>query len=115
MQMLIISGKTPVTVNCKNTVEGVFHFTYEMDAGGGGVCNSPNSQITACQEPGSQYVDNQVFTMNFAKCPDVTTSSNKSKCRERIDIDGDLTQLANNAASNFITSKTLVSASIPRW
>ncbi len=73
-----MKGKTLITVNCKNTVEGIYHFTYEMNEGGGGICDSPYSQILACQEPGSPYVDNQVFTMNFAKCPEVSTSVNQS-------------------------------------
>ena len=66
-------------MNCKNTFEGVYHFTYEWDVGGGGICDSPNSQIMACQEPGSPYVDNQVFFMDYGKCPDVTSSANMRK------------------------------------
>ena len=64
------------TVNCKNTFEGVYHFTYEWDLGGGGICDSDQSQVIACQEPGSPYVDNEVFEMNFGKCPEVSTSEN---------------------------------------
>lgn len=67
------------TVNCKTTWEGTFHFTYEVDFGGGGICNSPGSAVVACQEPGSVYVDNQVYSMYFGKCLDVTTSVNQSK------------------------------------
>ena len=40
------------TVNCKNTFEGIYNFTYEMQEGGGGICAHPNSIIVACQEPG---------------------------------------------------------------
>ena len=76
---LFITEKTLTTVNCKNTFEGVYHFTYEWDIGGGGICNSPHSQLVACQEPGSPYVDNEVFTMSYGKCPEVTTSENKGK------------------------------------
>ncbi|KAK2170127.1 hypothetical protein LSH36_4g10029 [Paralvinella palmiformis] len=65
------------TVNCKNTFEGVFQFSYEWDVGGGGICDNENSLIVACQEPGSPYVDNEVFTMEFAKCPEVQSSVNK--------------------------------------
>ena len=76
---LIILGKELEVVNCKNTFEGVYQFSYEIDYGGGGICNSANSHVIACQEPGSQYVDNQIFQMNFAKCPDVGSSRNNSK------------------------------------
>ena len=76
---LFISGTTLVTINCKSTFEGTYHFTYEIDFGGGGICDSSRSYIQACQEPGSPYVDNQVFKMNFAKCLDVTISINDSK------------------------------------
>jgi hypothetical protein len=33
--------------------------------------------VVACQEPGSVYVDNQVFSLYFGKCLDVTTSLNQ--------------------------------------
>jgi hypothetical protein len=69
-------GKGLETVNCKNTFEGVYHFTYEWDEGGGGICDSPQSQVVACQEPGSPYVDNQVFFMDYGKCPEVASSAN---------------------------------------
>ena len=67
------------TVNCKQTFEGVYSFTYEVDQAGGGICDSDQSVIVACQEPGSPYVDNQVFNMNFGKCPEVSSSSNQSE------------------------------------
>ena len=70
------TGKTLVVVNCKNTFEGVYHFTYEWDLGGGGICDSDRSNVIACQEPGSPYVDNEVFYMNYGKCPEVSTSAN---------------------------------------
>jgi hypothetical protein len=44
--------------------------------GGGGICDSDDSILIACQEPGSPYVDNEVFTMDFAKCPAVQSSAN---------------------------------------
>lgn len=65
------------TVNCKVTWEGTYRFTYEVERGGGGICDSPGSAVVACQEPGSVYVDNQVFSMFFGKCPMVTTSVNQ--------------------------------------
>ncbi|CAH1772900.1 unnamed protein product [Owenia fusiformis] len=73
--MLTMFRKSLLTVNCKTMFEGVFQFTYEVDIGGGGICDSSTSKIVACQEPGSPYVDNEVFLMKFGYCPDVSTSS----------------------------------------
>jgi hypothetical protein len=68
-----------VNINCISTFEGVFQFTYEVNYGGGGICDNPDSQIQACQDPGSSYIDNQVFRMRYSRCRDVSTSQNKSK------------------------------------
>lgn len=68
-----------MNVNCKATFQGVYQYSYEIDWGGGGICNNPDSKVIACQEPGSPYIDNQVFIMNFAKCIDVANSRNESK------------------------------------
>ncbi|KAH3847544.1 hypothetical protein DPMN_089869, partial [Dreissena polymorpha] len=66
-----------VYINCISTFEGVYQFTYEVNYGGGGICDSPNNIIQACQDPGSSYIDNQVFRMTYAVCRDVSTSFNK--------------------------------------
>lgn len=76
---MFTSGKALEIVNCKQTFEGVYQFSYEVNFGGGGICDNQDSIIKACQEPGSPYVDNQVFEMRFAKCSDVTSSSNQSE------------------------------------
>ena len=67
-------GITLRTVNCKGTWEGTYRFWYEVERGGGGICDSPTNAVVACQEPGSVYVDNQVFRMFFGRCPMVSTS-----------------------------------------
>jgi len=69
-------GRTMKKVNCKGTWEGTYRFSYEVERGGGGICDSPGSSVVACQEPGSVYVDNEVFRMYFGKCPMVSTSMN---------------------------------------
>lgn len=65
-------------VNCITTWEGMYRFTYEVDVGGG-ICDSPDNVLTACQDPGSSYVDNRVFSMNFARCPGIQTSFQERK------------------------------------
>ena len=50
---MFVAGVEYETVNCKNTFEGIYNFTYEMQEGGGGICAHPNSVIVACQEPGT--------------------------------------------------------------
>ncbi|CAG2194472.1 unnamed protein product [Mytilus edulis] len=68
--------RSVVKLNCITTIEGVYQFSYEV--GGptslGGICNEPRSRIAACQDPGSAYVDNRMFLINYAKCRDVSTS-----------------------------------------
>jgi len=77
--VFVSTGINVRTVNCKSSIEGTYHFTYEVDYGGGGICDSANSVIVACQLPGSIYVDNQVFEMNFGTCDEVSTSLTASK------------------------------------
>lgn len=74
--MLTMFRRTMKKVNCKGTWEGTYRFSYEVERGGGGICDSPGSSVVACQEPGSVYVDNEVFRMYFGKCPMVSTSMN---------------------------------------
>ncbi|GAB1605325.1 uncharacterized protein LOC115222299 [Argonauta hians] len=69
-QLTTMYLKDPVSVSCKTTFEGMYHFTYEKEEGAGGICNSPKNIIRACQEPGSKYVDNEVFLMSYGKCQD---------------------------------------------
>ena len=73
------SELTVETVNCISTWEGVYQFSYEVNFGGGGICNNPNSLLKACQDPGSSYQDNHLFNMNYARCPGVQSS--RSDCK----------------------------------
>ncbi|XP_067938193.1 uncharacterized protein [Watersipora subatra] len=64
----IFRDGTSLAVNCKNTFEGVFQFSYEQQSAEG-ICDNPDSRIFACQEPGSSYKGNQVFQQWFESCP----------------------------------------------
>lgn len=57
--------------NCKTWIEGQFHFTYEVDKGGGGICDSRDSVINATQRQGSAYLDNTYLIMTFGVCPGI--------------------------------------------
>ena len=77
--LLFPLGQTLVTVNCITTFEGVYQFTYEVSWGGGGICDTQDSQVKACQDPGSAYVDNEVFFMTYSRCAEVQTSYSQSE------------------------------------
>lgn len=67
-----------LNVNCKNTFEGYFHFSYEQQDNEG-ICDNVENRILACQEPGSPYKDNEVFLQEFRKCPGNAGSERKCK------------------------------------
>ncbi|CAL1544750.1 unnamed protein product [Lymnaea stagnalis] len=77
-QVITLFRQTLKTVNCITTWEGVYQFTYEVNWGGGGICDNPDSIVKACQDPGSAYVDNQVFLITYARCPSVQTSRSQT-------------------------------------
>lgn len=71
--------RSPIKMNCITTLEGVYQFSYEIFGADtvAGICNNPNSRIEACQDPGSAYVDNRMFYMNYTKCYGVSTSKDQ--------------------------------------
>ena len=74
-------GTDLVTVDCATTFSGRYQFSYEISEGMGGVCNTTDNTIMACLEPGSAYVDNQVFMMNYGKCDDAASITPYTKCK----------------------------------
>lgn len=68
----------PQRVNCESMFKGLYQFSYEVEQGDGGICDNPDNQIKACQDPGSRYVDNEVFSMTYGSCPNVLTSRDKN-------------------------------------
>lgn len=66
-------------MNCLTTIEGIYQFSYEVGGSQslGGICDNTENRIEACQNPGATSVDNIMFSMNYAKCKDVSTSTDK--------------------------------------
>ncbi|GFO36649.1 actin cytoplasmic type 5 [Plakobranchus ocellatus] len=77
-QLITLFRQTLVTVNCISTWEGVYQFSYEVNWGGGGICDNQNSLLKACQDPGSSYQDNHIFFMTYARCPSVQSSRSEN-------------------------------------
>lgn len=75
----------------------MYQFTYEV--GGamsrGGICNNSNSIIAACQDPGSAYVDNKYFQMNYSRCYDVSTSKDQSMIRTSVFLSNNRSLILN--------------------
>lgn len=58
---------------------------YEYETKFTGRCDHHQSNITACQRPGTNFeIDNQRFTMNYRKCPEVSDSYDYRKCEMRV-------------------------------
>lgn len=71
--------RTVTKMNCLTTIEGIYRFSYEVGGSQslGGICDNPKNRIEACQNPGATSVDNTLFSMNYAKCKDVSTSTDQ--------------------------------------
>ena len=65
-------------VDCTQTWWGVFHFTYEMK-GVAGVCDSPQSEIRGCYDPGTPHVGNELVSMTWGECPELKGSVSKEQ------------------------------------
>lgn len=73
-EMVTMFKITSPSMNCIDSIEGLFQFSYEVNTGGGGICNDTRNILQACQTPGSPNYDNKDFVMNYNRCPDVSTS-----------------------------------------
>lgn len=76
-ELVTLFRKESIPIACESIFSGVYHFTYEVNYGDGGICNDPNNEISACLDPDSVFVDNEVFYMRYAKCEDVPVSIDK--------------------------------------
>ncbi|XP_039296192.1 uncharacterized protein LOC111047730 [Nilaparvata lugens] len=67
--IITLFSENPVPVNCRSSVEGVFHFAYQNRFRFTGECNHPDAHIRSCQQAGSQFlITNQKFNITYRKC-----------------------------------------------
>ncbi len=72
---ITLFNKTYDAQECRSTIYGTYHFTYEFREAGQGVCNNPESKLISCPEPGSPFQTvNQRFTMMYASCRNLISS-----------------------------------------
>lgn len=72
-QLITFFAETPVAVNCRSALEGVWQFTYQNRFKFTGECNHPDAQIKSCQIAGSQFpIANQKFNITYKKCEGMT-------------------------------------------
>lgn len=59
----------PSGKNCRSSLEGRWRFAYQTQHNYIGECNNPDSKITACQKPGTQFFNvNQQFIVEYRAC-----------------------------------------------
>lgn len=59
----------PSGKNCRSSLEGRWRFAYQNQHKFTGECSNPDSKITACQKPGTQFFNvNQQFIVEYRAC-----------------------------------------------
>ena len=68
-------AKTYSAEECRATIYGTFHFTYEFREGGIGICDNPISRLVSCPDPGTPFeAVNERFRMRYGYCKYLTSS-----------------------------------------
>jgi len=69
-QLITLFRENYTPINCRSSLEGVFHFAYQNRFTFTGECRDPEQQIHSCQNVGSQFlIANQKFNITYKKCP----------------------------------------------
>ena len=72
---LSIQAKTYTAEECRRTIYGTYHFTYEFREGGIGICDNPSSRLISCPDPGTPFeAINERFRMKYGYCKYLTSS-----------------------------------------
>lgn len=68
-QIITLFNQNFIPINCRSSLEGVWHFTYQNRFRFTGVCNKPDARIQSCQEIGTQFlITNQKFNISYQAC-----------------------------------------------
>jgi len=68
-QVITLFAENYTPINCRSSLEGVFHFDYQNRFSFTGECRHPDQQIHSCQNVGSQFlIANQKFNITYRKC-----------------------------------------------
>ncbi|CAF4685329.1 unnamed protein product [Rotaria sp. Silwood1] len=68
-------SKTYSAEECRATIYGTYHFTYEFREGGIGICDNPISRLVSCPDPGTPFeAVNERFWMTYGYCRDLVSS-----------------------------------------
>ncbi|XP_002137422.3 uncharacterized protein udt isoform X1 [Drosophila pseudoobscura] len=68
-QLITLFNENFVPINCRSSLEGVWHFTYQNRFRFTGVCDQPDARIQSCQTAGTQFlIQNQKFNITYQKC-----------------------------------------------
>jgi len=77
-QLITLFAENYSPINCRSSLEGVFHFDYQMRFTFTGECRHPEQQIHSCQNVGSQFlIANQKFNITYKACQGMDWTANK--------------------------------------
>ena len=80
-QLTTLFRENYTPINCRSSLEGVFHFAYQNRFTFTGECRDPEQQIHSCQNVGSQFlIANQKFNITYKKCPGMDKTFDGGKC-----------------------------------
>jgi len=69
-QIITLFKENYSPINCRSSLEGVFHFSFQDRYRFTGECRHPEQQIYSCQDVGSQFlIANQKFNVTYRQCP----------------------------------------------
>lgn len=68
-ESITMFSTNPSGKNCRSSLEGRWRFAYQNQHKFTGECSNPESKITACQKPGTQFFNvNQQFLIEYKAC-----------------------------------------------